>query len=52
VYKHGTRYGYYYDRYRKYYGSRSKGADGRPKNSITVVPSPAVPSAQKTPEAI
>jgi hypothetical protein len=52
VYKRGTRYGYYYDRYRKYYSTRNRGADGKPKNSITVVPDPAVLSAQTTSEAV
>jgi capsular exopolysaccharide synthesis family protein len=52
VYKRGTRYGYYYDRYRKYYSTRNKGADGKPKNSITVVPDPAVLSAKTTSEAV
>ncbi len=52
VYKRGNRYGYYYDRYRKYYSARNKGADGRPKTSITVVPDPAVVPAQTTPEAV
>ncbi len=52
VCKRGTRYGYYYDRYRKYYSGRSKGPDGRPKNSITVVPNPTVAPAKTTSEAV
>ena len=52
VYKHGTRYGYYYDRYRKYYNARDRGADGKPKNSITVVPDPTVVPAKTTSEAV
>ncbi len=52
VYKRGNRYGYYYDRYRKYYRSRSKGADGRPKNSITVVPDLRVAPAKTASEAV
>jgi len=52
VYKRGNRYGYYYDRYRKYYGTRNRGANGKPRNSITVVPNPAVMSAGTTSEAV
>jgi capsular exopolysaccharide synthesis family protein len=52
VYKHGTRYGYYYDRYHKYYSSRGKGANGKRKNSITVVPDPTVLSAGTTSEVV
>jgi succinoglycan biosynthesis transport protein ExoP len=52
VYKHGTRYGYFYDRYHKYYSSRGKGANGKRKNSITVVPDPTVLSAGTTSEAV
>ncbi len=52
VYKHGTRYGYYYDRYRKYYNTRDRGANGKAKNSITVVPDPTVLPAKTTSEAV
>ncbi len=52
VYKHGTRYGYYYDRYRKYYNTRDRGANGKHKNSITVVPNPTAAPAKTTPEAV
>ena len=52
VYKRGSRYGYYYDRYHKYYSARKKGADGKPRNTIRVVPDPAVLSAGTTPEAV
>ncbi len=52
VYKHGTRYGYYYDRYRKYYNTRDRGANGKHKNSITVVPNPTITPAKTAPEAV
>jgi succinoglycan biosynthesis transport protein ExoP len=52
VYKHGTRYGYYYDRYRKYYNTRDRGANGKARTGITVVPDPTVLPAKTTSEAV
>jgi len=53
VHKRGTRYGYYYDRYRKYYGTRpQQGGTSPAKSNVPVVADPRVLPVRMTSEGV